>query len=961
MVAGWVPSPRDRLLVMKPAGRDARIRETPIRPAVKMGSRSRRAGVAAQRGHPNTFRSAWVGSRSVTLVGRGRERRRLRLVLDSARRRRADVVVLEGPPGCGKSALIDQTIGTARDMTLMACAGVMGERDLPFGSLLTLLRPHLGELDALSEVQRDALRGALALAPPTMADRLAIGVAVLELIGLLAERAPLLVAVDDLQWVDAASRDAILFALRRVRHDRVAALLGLRAGADVDLRGFEILPIGPLSRAESIELLQSRHPWSAPVAAELARRCEWNPLTLIEVGEMVAESQRRGGERLPDRLPAGSATVRLFRDQIRAVPPQAGFALLVAALSHDPGQAQVAAACLEAGSGEPDWAALEAARLIVRRTDRLEFTHPLVRSAVIELSDPLSIRRAHLGLAGVVTDSNRRTWHRAEAATGTDEEIAEALGEMAVDALVLGDSSASVRAAARAAELTPDAEVAASRWLLAAGSAAVAGLDPATYIERARAGPSATAAEAMVILAASSAWSGQTQTLRQLLRTDLPELERENRTAAALVCAFAAIAAFNEMDEADSVALSERAWSLADERFDIAHPFGLMPAISLGMSTQFGGDRLREVDECRRLVAERGAVDLATPVAVVLLGVDRHVEALEFAQAMHAVAVREGRVVAAAWTATAAAMASHLMGDLPSAVRWSALGRELGQAAGVPYVVAQATSLLAVVAALRGDREQVAALTSEVDTAPLCDAPVPTIYVRRFAAIVDEVNAGSLEAAAVQLRAFPEVSQRMVEYWPVTYELVEVLVRLDRIDEARSLLPALTLIEADRFLRHQGQVERCRGLLAPADRFDHHFQEAIRLLAAGPRRLELARARLCYGERLVRVGRRRDALEPLHAALQVFDANGCRPWADRARAGLSTAGGNPSRAPRALIDRLTTQEEQVASAVASGMTNREAAAALFVSSKTIETHLTRIYRKLEVRSRTELANAMAGR
>lgn len=198
----------------------------------------------------------------------------------------------------------------------------------------------------------------------------------------------------------------------------------------------------------------------------------------------------------------------------------------------------------------------------------------------------------------------------------------------------------------------------------------------------------------------------------------------------------------------------------------------------------------------------------------------------------------------------------------------------------------------------------------------------------------------------------------MTEHWPVVYELIEALVAVGRSEEALELVPRLDAIESHALLGHQGQIERCRGLLAAPPNFEGHFRAAIAHLQTGPRLLELARTNLAFGERLVAVDRIGAARDPLMAALTIFEEQACRPWADRARTALRAAGGSVGPRRPEPTDELTPQEEQVAHAVASGMTNREAADALFVSTKTIETHLTRIYRKLRVRSRTELTNAL---
>lgn len=905
------------------------------------------------------------------VVGRRGARERIRRALDAAAERSAHVLVVEGPAGSGKTALLDHSERSAAGFTAVRCHGVEGEQDLPFASLLELLHPHLEDVGGLPASQRDALLGALALAPPTMADRLAIGAAVLQLLGQLAERAPTLIIVDDLQWIDTASRDAILFALRRTHSDRLLGLLGVRDDTDIDLRGFEVIVLGSLSPGESVELLRARHEMTERVAVELAERCEGNPLALIETAAMLSRLQLQGSDPLPDQLPAGTATTRLYRDQINGLSKGERFALLAAAVSHEPTQEVVNQACeeygadrpgwVEAGWTGPDWDRIEQARLVVRSGGRLVFTHPLVRSAAVGLSDPAAVRSAHRALAAAALDPDRRTWHRAAAAADSDEEVAAELEQMAVDALLKGDSSASVRAAVRASELSSNGSIAARRRLLAAQAATLAGLDPGEHVARARAGTPDVRREAIVIEAAAAAWSGDTQTLHRLVDHDVAELEDDDPDAAAIVCAFAAFAAFNELRADVALALADRAWDLAGRRYDIDHPFGLTPGITASLTVQFGRRQTDELLECRTQIEARGAVDLATPVAMGLLTAGLHEDALEFAERMYAVAAHDGRVVAAAWTATACGMASALMGDLTATVRWCTLGLDLGRATGVHFVVAQALGQLAEVAALRGDRSTVAMLIRQVDTPPLCDSPLPTLNTRRFAQVLDELQSGSLDSAVQQLRAFPDAPIVMTEHWPVLYELIEALVRLDRVEEARMLAPSLAALDADPHLDHRGQIERCRGLMAPEVTMDSHFREAIDHLRRGPRRMELARTRLVYGERLIREGRRQEALPHLREALVEFDQQGCVPWADRARAGLFAEGDQSSEAGHAPIDRLTPQEEQVAHAVASGMTNREAAASLFVSAKTIETHLTRIYRKLGVRSRTELANVIGGR
>ncbi len=899
------------------------------------------------------------------VVGRAEEQTRLSSVLAAASSGSAGVAVLVGDAGSGKTALLENAVASASGFTVIRARGSEAEASVAFGALLSLLRPHVSAIAELPEVPQSALLGALALGPPTPADRFAIGAATLQLLALFAERSPLLVAVDDLQWVDGASRDALLFALRRLYADRVAAVLVLRDSETADLRGFERIVVGGLPAEHIGELLageSTRGAVAEAVALTLHRACEGNPLALLEAAASLSERQRRGLDALPVPLRIGAASVALYRPAIEALAPADRFGFLVAALSDDEADHRtVEDACGHAGFVAPSWAQAEAARLVTANPGGIVFAHPLARSAAVELASAADLRLAHGALGAVLPDGDRQVWHRSASLAAPDETVAAAMEAMAGAALTRGDPASALRAATRSAELSAGPVEAAPRHLLAAQCASLAGVDHSAHVRKAEAsGIPAVISATAIIEASSAAWLGDMATTDRLRRDLLDDLIEQDRVAAAIVCAFSAVAAWNSFDVERAVAMAEKAWALADERLDLPHPFGIMPAIAkathgLYTDSADGGP----LDACKAVVEQFGIVDLATPIALGLLLTNRHIEAARMTEAMFDLAAQRGSVAAAAWLSTACGMCWHAIGELDRAYRWYLQGRELGTLVPGGYAWAQATAELSILAAQRGDFIESAGYSAEVEVLAQQTPIEPSRDLARLGVVLCNLFRGDVDDAVAELLAWRRIPSGTTEHFPVIYEAVEALVQLDRRDEALQLVPELERIGELTRLGHGGQVQRCLGMLA-TDGFEDHFEAALTLLDASPRKLELARTHLVYGERLLGVGRNEEAKAQLSAALRIFQAQGCRPWADRARSGLRLGGGAVSVVPAelALGERLTPQEQQVAYAVAEGQTNRQVAAALFVSSKTVEVHLTRVYRKLGVSSRTQLTNLL---
>src|SRR5215204_4798237 len=394
------------------------------------------------------------------LVGREAERATIRNAIDAARAGRGGALVLRGEAGIGKTALLDDVVAHADAMTVVRTVGVESETELEFSALLDVCRPLLEHLTELPRQQADALRAVLGLGPAVALDRFATGAATLALLAAAAEVEPLLVVVDDAQWVDPESADALLFASRRLADDRVLVVFAVREGEERPFiaPGLASLRLEGLARDEAASLL-ARHASVPPgVAARLYEATGGNPLAMIELPALLSADQLAGAAPLQEPIPVGPSVEQAFAGQAAALPDDSRRALLVAAVSGT-GEVETVMAALDAL--RLDAAALEPAEdagLVSVLEGRLEFRHPLVRSAVYHAAPPSERRAAHRALADVLVGPARaeaRAWHLAAAALRADEDAAQALEEAC-------DRSCSHAARAlaleRAARLTPDHE-----------------------------------------------------------------------------------------------------------------------------------------------------------------------------------------------------------------------------------------------------------------------------------------------------------------------------------------------------------------------------------------------------------------------------------------------------------------------------------------------------------------------
>ena len=889
------------------------------------------------------------------LLGRDAERARLAELLAEAHAGASAALVIRGEPGIGKSALLDDAVAAAGGMTVLRARGVESESELSFAGLADLLGPVTSELGSLPPPQRAALAGALALGPPVPGDRFTLYAATLSLLAAVAERAPVLVAVDDAPWLDAPSREALVFVARRLQEEGVVLLLAARTGEPIG--DLPELVLGGLDAAASEALLGGN---VAPqVAARLFDATGGNPLALLELSGLLSDAQRTGAEPIEEPVPVGAGIERAFSHRLGALPEPTRRTLAVAAASESGAVDELAAAGLDLSALEP----AEAAGLITVAEGRVTFRHSLLRSVAYRAVSAPEQRAAHRALAGAL-DGERRAWHLAAAAVAPDEEVASRLAEAAGAARARGGPAAAMRAAERAARLTPDPAARAGRLLEAAGDSARVG-----HPDRAQellaealelAADPRLRADVQHLHALIEARSGAAAAAAELLGAEAERIEPVDPVRAAMMTMAAVQPLFEAGDTGTGLEVARRGQALCERAGLPPMPAGLPLAMALLLCNERPTARPM-LDGAVAWLDEADDPWALGPVLVFGIGqAFMWMEDHERARRLIEGAIAQCR----AWSAPGLMPYGLLcLAELEFRVgRWAEsyaagaeavrLADETGQINDIGYSLAV---LARVEAGLGREHECRSHLAGALEIVDLLGAEIVRGYVGASEGLLElglgrsEQAVTALEAVATFLAERPAGDPAVLP-WPP--DLIEAYVRLGRRDDAEAVLT--TFEDA---ARHAGSpwataaAARCRGLLAAEDAFEAPLRAA---LDHREMPFETARTQLVLGERLRRAGRRVEARAELREALAAFERLGAQPWAERARSELRASGERVRRGSPTAAEQLTPQELQVALEVARGSTNREAAAALFLSPKTIEFHLRNIYRKLGIRSRTEL-------
>ncbi len=897
------------------------------------------------------------------LAGRREERARIDTLIAGVRAGRGGALALLGDPGIGKTALLDYARATAQAVGVVATKGVESEFEVPFAGLVEVLRPLLGRLSRLPESQAGVVRTMLALGPPRPFDRLAAGASVLALLAAAGEEQPLLVLVDDAHWLDTASGEALLFAAGRLSADPVVVMFASRDGRPTPFEGagIQTVRLTGLDREDAARLVEGRVP---PVAVDrIVELTCGNPLALLELPATLSQEQllSRAPPGQPLRLSDGIE--RAFADRAVLLGEQICRAVLVAA-ADESGSLETVAAALAALGGDMDQLrAAEDAGLLSLDGPTLSFRHPLVRAAVYQRAAPSQRREVHRALADALEgDDFRRAWHAGAAATGYDADAASALRAMAEICRARGGYSAAAAAFERGARLTDAregraalfAEAADAAWL--AGRGAQAGVLIGEGLA-CRPGP-ATRAELLALRGRIGLYADDQQTAFDTL-LEAAQLAAPTDAARATEFLVEAIAAGIHLGGQ----AAQRIASALDGA-DAAH------------------EPLREL-----MIAE--ALLVAGSIAGRPEGVDRLNRALDAAEEAGCL---EGSAVHLFW----AGRARFSLGQNDDAATLARRALQRARQDAALAVVPQALALLAFADFDRGswrsaygaageavdmgtELEQEStvcacvALLAELDSAAGNEEPCRAAA----AAAISIANArglglhreraeralGRLELvlgrSAEAIERLEGVQRRLdgarIREQNVTplWDLVEAYARAGAADLARGALARGEETMPPALPSEGAVIERCRGIVAAEDGYEPAFEKALALHEIELFPFERARTQLDFGERLRRSGQKKRAREHLYRALATFEALGAAAWARRAGSELEATGERRRSGPDAR-QSLTPREMQVALAVAGGASNAEVAAALFLTPKTVEYHLTRVYRKLGLRSRTDL-------
>jgi DNA-binding CsgD family transcriptional regulator len=914
--------------------------------------------------------SPWPG-----LLGRRRECDTLSGLVAAAKAGRSQVVVLRGEAGIGKTALLDVVLQRTAGCRVARAAGVESEMELPFAGLHQLCGPYLDRLGSLPVPQQEALGTAFGLRAGAPPDRFLVGLAVLTLLSTVAEERPLVCVVDDAQWLDQASAQALEFVARRLAAEPVAMVFAVRTSdGDPLLAALPALEVRGLSTSDATALLQSAVTGSLDprVRDRIVAESHGNPLALLELPHEHTPAELAGGFGLPDATLLAGRIEDSFRRRLAPLPRETRTLLLVAAA--DPtGDPVLVWRAAELLGLDAEAAAPATGAGLVDLGDYVRFRHPLVRSAVYHAGSPAERRTVHGALARSTdpgTDPDRRAWHRAQGTSGLDEDVAAELERSAARALARGGQAAAAAFLEQAAALTPAPGRRARRALAAADSKNLAGA-PERALELlavARCGPldrldqaRAELLDAQITFAATRGRDAP-RLLLSAARGFEP-LDPALARATYLDAFAAAVSAGREARGGNlrQVAAAVLAADWEPDGTSLPRSCDLLLdglALLLSQGTAAGVPALR-----RALTAFRedppGDEDalrwlwLACRVARAMFDDDAWDE-LSARQLQ--VARRTGALSLLPMALTERFSMQLFGGDLAAATSL------VGEAAAVTEAIGSRVTPYGTVslATWRGREDEARALIEAARDDVVRRGEGLWLISADWATAVLLIGLCRYEEALATAERAAEQAEGLELWTWVWPEVVEAAVRSGRADRAWAPLESFA-----RFARASGTewalgiAARSRALLTDRREAEPLYREAVDRLGRTGIRVGLGRAHLVYGEWLRREGRRTDAREQLRAAHGTFVEIGMEAFAERARQELTATGETARRRVVSTLEELTAQEAQIARLAGQRLTNPEIGTQLFLSPRTVEWHLRKVFTKLGVSSRRELVAALA--
>jgi DNA-binding NarL/FixJ family response regulator len=917
-------------------------------------------------------------------LGRARERAAIDALLDDALDKTSRALVVSGPVGIGKSSLLRYTVDTASDFRVLHVTGVESEMAFGFAGVHQLVLPLVSAVDALADPQRLALQTVLGKVHLDAPDPYVVALAVLTLLADAAEVQPVLVVVDDAQWLDDESLTVLSFVARRLHAERVALVVAIRTtpASRVGFEGLDRLDVTGLASADARTLLTSSvgAAIDPDVADRLVAVTEGNPLALAELPHVLTGDQLRGAAPLPDPLPIAARLSNVYEPRLRQLDDDGRNLLLLASAERmgDPRLLQRAAPVPVQERWEDVVEAVEATGLLAFRP-HVEFRHPLVRSAVYYAATPAQRRAAHAALAGALdeeADADRRAWHLAAAAAEPDEAIALELEAAAERLRQRGGASVAAAYLWRAAELTPDPARATDRLLQAARTELTAGrshraqemLDRATA-----AGPDVRhRGDAVWTAALIHLVAGDVREAGEVLAQTLSEATVDDLGLSVGICVAAdavALAGAHLLDETTRLAIAENTRRLAAG----PHLPEQVSKLVMGVAAWLAPGTHDAVPFLRAAVtgvtrdATRFEQTAAHHVHVTFYdAVLAAVEVLDdrswydLTRAWVELARRTGALAALPLALGSLSWLEVLQGRPGSAASHLAEAEELAALTGVRGLLGTPAAAQVMADAWKGNEEATRTGARRMMQEGHERGRGLAIDQAYAALTVFEIGRGRYDAALRTARH--GVQHHGLGLGTVALaDLVEAATRCGENDVAEHAVAQLSAqAEALATSWARGLLFRSRALLATGSEADDLFRSALDAMSRSTLATEQARTNLLYGEWLRRARRRRDARQPLQDALESFEASGAERFASRAGAELAATGEHVRKRSEPSVGALTPKEAQIARLAAAGARNHEIAAQLYITTSTVEYHLRKVFVKLGVTARTQLAQIDLG-
>lgn len=912
------------------------------------------------------------------LRGRDAECRTLDELLAMARSGHSGVLVIRGEPGIGKSALLDYAAENSPGFQVIRIAGVETEMELPFAGLHQLCGPLLGRIERLPVPQRDALRVAFGIQAGDPPDRFLVSVAALRLLSDAADRRSLACLIDDAQWLDLASMQALAFTARRLLAERVAVIFTVRETGQPELAGLPEMVLRGIGDSDARLLLDSaiRGRLDPQVRDRIVAEAHGNPLALLELPRTQTPAQLAGGFGLPDAQRLRSLIEESFLTRARMLPANTQRLLLIAA-AEPVGDTALLWRAARLLAIDPDAAAQAVDAGLIELGSRVRFRHPLVRSALYQAAKVADRREAHRALAAATdpeTDPDRRAWHRAHATLGPDEIVAAELEHCAQRAQARGGVAAAAAFLERAAELSADPAHAGARALAAAQATFDAGAP-----ER---------AAGLVTTAELGLLSELQRARAERLRAQVAFARNRGAEASPLL-----LRAARRLDRLDTGLAREtylEALGAAVFNGRAGGSAGLLEAAEAARAAPRGAQSARGVDVLLDALAVRfimGYQASVTPLREALrafwgeAGPELSGSDNRWRFLWLVCPVTPEPLAAELWDDTAwddmASTAVQLARDagalavLPVALSYLACVRlHKGDFAAASALVEESEAISAAtgIAPLRyatlllhawGGREHVALPAIEAEAREAAArGEGRAIGLADHAAAVLHNGLGNYDAALVAARAACEYDDLAFFGWSLA-EQIEAASRVEATQDTAAMLEMLAeRAEASGTDWALGMEARSRALLSEGDTADALYEEAIARLGRSRMAVHHARGHLVYGEWLRRTDRRREAREHLATAYEMFVEMGADGFARRAHRELGATGAEIRKRSMRPLDKLTPQESQIARLARDGYTNAEIAVRLFISPRTVEWHLRGVFAKLGITSRRGLRSAL---